>query len=123
LSALEIMTVLAGLSLFLGLAMFAYSRYQGNVHLRLCHKQQRELQGQLETIPSPELDCSIEELFAQLVKSGLLAGKLSGDRSVETVQANDPGAGPDSFRNYLLMPGTKMFGCRVHGSPYAEELF
>lgn len=111
-SALETMTVLAGLCVFLGLAMFAYFRYQDRVHVRLCHSQQRQLQGQLETIPSPELDCTIEELFDQLKRAGLLSN-----------QPSDPGAGDGSYRNYLLMPGSHMFGCRNHGSPFSEELF
>lgn len=111
-SALETMTVLAGLCAFLAIAMFGYFRYQERVHVRLCHSQQRQLQGQLETIPSPDLDCSIEELFDQLRRAGLLSN-----------QPADPGSGEGSYKNYQLMAGSRMFGCKIHGSPFAEELF
>ena len=32
----------------------------------------------------------------------------------------DPGFGPNSFRNYMVMPGSKMVGCKNHGSPFSD---
>jgi len=120
-SVLETIFVLLTLSVFLGLAMVAYLKYQERIYLRLCFGQQRTLQGQIESMQTIDLDVPMDEVYAQLVKGGLLSGTLAGERSVETVKLNDPGSGDRSYGNYLLMPGSKMVGCRVHGSPYAEE--
>jgi type II secretory pathway pseudopilin PulG len=121
-TVLETVVVLVGLSMVLAIAMVAYSKYQERVYVRLCHHQQRTLQGQIESMNTIELNVPIEELFAQLVKAGLIQGTLLGDRSVESVKFNDPGFGDNSFRDYLILPGAKMVGCYMHGSPYSDEL-
>lgn len=119
-SALETVTVVTCLAVFLGVATVVYQKHQDTVYQRICYQQQRSLQGQIESLPAADVDVSVDALFAQLVNGGLLAGRASGPTSVESVQLADPGYGPDSFRNYMVMPGSKMVGCRNHGSPFSD---
>lgn len=114
------MTVLVCLATLLTIASVVYQKHQETVYMRICHQQQRTLQGQIESLPAADVDVPVDELFAQLVTAGLLGGTLNGPRGVDSVQLNDPGSGPNSFRCYLIMPGSKMVGCRNHGSPFSE---
>lgn len=119
-SALEIVTVMVSLATFLGIASMVYSKHQETVYQRICHQQQRTLQGAIESLPSADVDVPVDQLFAQLVAARLVDGTLAGPTAIDEVKLTDPGFGPNSFRNYLVMPGSKMVGCRNHGSPFSE---
>lgn len=122
-SAVETSFVIVGLAVLIAIASFAFIHYQERAHVKLCFTQQRNLQGLIENLSAPELDVSIDELYVQLIRAGLLPGVVVNDFTVDTVQLNDPGGGPASFRNYLLMPGSRMVGCVNHGSLFADDPF
>jgi hypothetical protein len=114
--------VVVCLATFLAIATMAYHRHQDTVYQRICWQQQRMLQGAIESLPSFDPDAGdIDAVFAQLVAGNQLPGVLSGPLTVTSVQISDPGHGPNSFRNYMLLPGSKMVGCHNHLSPFAEE--
>ena len=119
-SALETVTVLVCLATFLAIATICYQKRQEVVYQRICHQQQRTIQGAIESLPAADVDVPVDQLFAQLVSARLVDGTLSGPTSVDEVKLTDPGYGPNSFRNYMVMPGSKMVGCRNHGSPFSE---
>ena len=129
-TVLETMVAVIGLSMFLAIAAVAYTRYQEKVYRRLCHNQQRTLQGMIETLPAFDPTglagdpvAARKEMFAQLVKAGLLGGTLSGDeKSVESVKIKDPGWGDDSYLSYYILPDpVYMIACDHHDSAFVEE--
>lgn len=119
-SALETVIVIVCLATFLAVASIVYQKHQDTVYQRICFQQQRNIQGQIESLPAGDVDVPVDQLFAQLVSAGLMPGQLAGPTAVDSVQLTDPGFGPNSFRNYMVMPGSKMVGCKNHGSPFSE---
>ena len=104
-----------------GLAQAGYESYTARTHTRACHAQLKKLQQDLDSLGSANVDAPMDEIYGRLVAAGLLAGQMgrssSGTPAVLSLEIEDPGGGPGSFRNYAVMAGTRTIGCCVHGSP------
>lgn len=113
--------VVSGLAVILAIASFAFLRYQERAHVKFCFAQQRNLQGLIENLSAPKFNVSMDEIYVQLIRAGLITGQVIDDEHVESVQISDPGSGPGSFREYGLAPVTNMVFCNNHGSLFFEE--
>ena len=89
--------------------------------MKFCFAQQRNLQGLIENLSAPKFNVSMDEIYVQLIRAGLITGQVIDDEHVESVQISDPGSGPGSFREYGLAPVTNMVFCNNHGSLFFEE--
>lgn len=119
---LETITAVTALGTLLSAAMLVYSSYRARAYQRLCHAQQRSLQKQVDSLGPVNLDVPMVEIVVQLVNAGSLQGTVAPDgRTVQGIRLTDPGGGEGSYRNYYLMPGSRMVGCRTHRSAFLEE--
>lgn len=90
-----------------------------------CFSAQRRLQTMIDNLGSANVDAGMDDIFGRLVAAGSLSGQMgrnaAGAPVVLTLELEDPGGGKGSFSNYVLMAGSRMVGCAVHGSVFIGE--
>lgn len=109
----------------LGLLQAAWETANERSLARACHKLQRRLQQNLDNLGSANVDTTMDDIWGRMVAAGFLNGQMgktgSGQQQLVSVDIEDPGGGPGSHRNFVLMAGSRQVGCAVHGSPFVGK--
>ena len=108
------------LGCLLGVGHASYEGWVGRQAVKTCLAQQRRLQSQIDNLGSANVDVPMDDIWGRLVAAGSVAGQMgrssTGAAAVLSLEIEDPGGGPGSYKNYCLMAGSRNIGCAVHGS-------
>ena len=106
----------------LGFGQAGWESWVQHRQARECFGAQRKLQVMIDNLGSANVDATMDEIFGRLVAAGSVVGQMgrsaTGAPVVISLELEDPGGGKGSFSNYVLMAGSRMVGCSVHGSVF-----
>lgn len=109
----------------LGLGQTGWDVWTQRRQVRECWASQRKLQVMIDNLGSANVDATMDDIFGRLVGAGSISGQMgrngAGAPVVLGLEIEDPGGGKGSFSNYVLMAGSRMVGCAVHGSVFLGE--
>lgn len=109
----------------MGLGQAGWEAWGQRRRVRDCFGMQRKLQVMIDNLGSANVDAPMDDIYGRLVAAGLVVGQVgrngAGMPVVIALDLEDPGGGKGSFGNYVLMAGSRMVGCTIHGSVFLGE--